>query len=95
VTQNRSIPFVDLVTPHQELQEELVEAFRAVLATAGFVGGPAVEEFEREFAADCDAKHCVGVASGTDALNGGLGDDACLPGTPGLGNGDTTVGCEP
>jgi len=68
VTQNRSIPFVDLVTPHQELQEELVEAFRAVLATAGFVGGPAVEEFEREFAADCDAKHCVGVASGTDAL---------------------------
>lgn len=68
MTQNGNIPFVDLVTPHQELQEELVKAFRAALATAGFVGGPAVEEFERDFASYCDAQHCVGVASGTDAL---------------------------
>jgi dTDP-4-amino-4,6-dideoxygalactose transaminase len=68
MTQNGNIPFVDLVTPHRELQEELVAAFRATLETAGFVGGPEVEEFEREFAAYCDARHCVGVASGTDAL---------------------------
>jgi dTDP-4-amino-4,6-dideoxygalactose transaminase len=68
MTQNGKVPFVDLVTPHQELQEELVAAFRAALDTAGFIGGPAVEGFEREFAEYCGAKYCVGVSSGTDAL---------------------------
>ena len=62
------IPFLDLVTPHRELEEELVSLFRATLSTAGFVGGPMVEDFEREFAAFCDAGNCVGVGSGTDAL---------------------------
>ena len=61
MSQNNKIPFVDLVTPHQELQEELVNVFKTVLATAGFIGGPMVEGFEREFALYCDAKHCVGV----------------------------------
>ena len=68
MNQNNKIPFVDLVTPHQELQEELVDVFKAALATAGFIGGPMVEGFEREFALFCDAKYCVGVSSGTDAL---------------------------
>jgi dTDP-4-amino-4,6-dideoxygalactose transaminase len=36
--------------------------------TAGFIGGPLVQGFEQEFAAYCDAAHCVGVGSGTDAL---------------------------
>jgi dTDP-4-amino-4,6-dideoxygalactose transaminase len=62
------IPFLDLLTPHRELEEELVSVFRATLGTAGFVGGPLVEDFEREFAAFCDAETCVGVGSGTDAL---------------------------
>ncbi|MGA8408126.1 MAG: DegT/DnrJ/EryC1/StrS family aminotransferase, partial [Candidatus Acidiferrales bacterium] len=64
---NAKISFLDLVTPHQELERELTAVFQRVLQTAGFVGGPMVEEFEREFAGFCDAKHCVGVASGTDA----------------------------
>jgi dTDP-4-amino-4,6-dideoxygalactose transaminase len=38
------------------------------LSTAGFIGGPMVEQFEREFAAFCNAEHCVGVSNGTDAL---------------------------
>jgi dTDP-4-amino-4,6-dideoxygalactose transaminase len=62
------IPFLDLVTPHVELEEELVAAFRTALRNAAFIGGPAVEGFEKEFAAFCDAKFCVGLASGTDAL---------------------------
>ncbi|PYV17401.1 MAG: erythromycin biosynthesis sensory transduction protein eryC1 [Acidobacteria bacterium] len=62
------IPFLDLVTPHLELEEELVSVFRDVLKTAGFVGGPMVEEFEAEFAQFCGAEYCVGVGSGTDAL---------------------------
>jgi dTDP-4-amino-4,6-dideoxygalactose transaminase len=65
---NEPVPFVDLVTPHQELEAELVEAFRRALRTAAFVGGPEVEAFEHEFAAYCGTRHCVGVANGTDAV---------------------------
>jgi dTDP-4-amino-4,6-dideoxygalactose transaminase len=62
------IPFLDLVTPHQELQEELLAVVKKAFSNAGFIGGPMVEEFEREFANFCHTKHCVGVNSGTDAL---------------------------
>lgn len=62
------IPFVDLVTPHGELEEALVEVFRNCLRSASFVGGPQVEAFEEEFAAFCGTKYCVAVNSGTDAL---------------------------
>lgn len=62
------IPFLNLVTPHVELEEELVSAFRNALRNAAFIGGPAVEGFERDFAAFCQSKYCVGLASGTDAL---------------------------
>src|SRR5579862_140885 len=65
---NNSIPFLDLVTPHQQLKSELCEIFSKALDTAGFIGGPMVEQFEKEFAAFCDAQHCVGVSNGTDAL---------------------------
>src|SRR5437762_11222496 len=65
---NGQIPLVDLVTPHQELEDELVSVFKMALKTAGFIGGPVVEAFEREFAEFCEAQCCVGVGSGTDAL---------------------------
>lgn len=62
------IPFLDLVTPHVELEEELTAVFHRALHTAGFIGGPPVEEFERAFAAFCQTEHAVGLNSGTDAL---------------------------
>src|SRR5208283_5763178 len=62
------VPFLDLVTPHKELEEELLAVVKKAFSNAGFIGGPMVEEFEREFAQFCDAKFCVGVNSGTDAL---------------------------
>jgi dTDP-4-amino-4,6-dideoxygalactose transaminase len=65
---NTKIPFLDLVTLHEELKEELSSVFKRALETAGFIGGPMVEEFERDFAAYCTTQHCVGVGSGTDAL---------------------------
>ena len=49
------VPFLDLVTPHLELESELVSVFRRGLRTAGFVGGSMVEEFEKAFATFCDA----------------------------------------
>jgi dTDP-4-amino-4,6-dideoxygalactose transaminase len=64
----KGIPFLDLITPHVDLQEELIGAAREVITTGMFVGGPIVEQFEREFAEFCDTKYSVGVASGTDAL---------------------------
>ena len=62
------IPFLDLVTPHRELERELVDVFRQGLRTAHFVGGSAVDNFEEAFAAFCDAKYSIAVSSGTDAL---------------------------
>ncbi len=62
------VPFLDLVTPHKELEDELLAVVKKAFSNAGFIGGPMVEEFEREFARFCDAKLCVGVNSGTDAL---------------------------
>src|ERR1700722_5340471 len=63
-----NIPFLDLVTPHQEMKEELCEVFKTALDTAGFIGGPMVQGFEYDFATYCNTEHCVGVGSGTDAL---------------------------
>ena len=65
---NNQIPFLDLITPHLELEDEFVSVFRDALRTGRFIGGPAVEEFERDFAEFCEAKYCIGVGSGTDAL---------------------------
>lgn len=80
MTQNGKIPFVDLVTLHRELEAELLDVCKRVIQTAGFIGGPEVEGFEREFAQYCDAKHCVGVNSGTDALRFALTAAGVQPG---------------
>ena len=63
-----SIPFLDLVTPHLELEQELTEVFSKALRTAGFIGGPMVEEFEKAFATFCETRHAVAVSNGTDGL---------------------------
>ena len=75
-----SIPFLDLVTPHVELEQQLTEVFRRALRTAGFIGGPMVEEFEKVFATFCDASHSVAVSSGTDALRFALMASGVKPG---------------
>ncbi|MFN0171060.1 MAG: DegT/DnrJ/EryC1/StrS family aminotransferase [Bryobacteraceae bacterium] len=63
-----NIPFLDLVSLHADLKEELLGVVGAALDTAGFIGGPMVQGFEADFARYCDTTHCVGVGSGTDAL---------------------------
>ena len=68
MTMTAKVPFVDLVTMHRELEAELLAVCKKVFETAGFIGGPEVEGFEKEFAEFCDVAHCVGVNSGTDAL---------------------------
>jgi dTDP-4-amino-4,6-dideoxygalactose transaminase len=63
-----SIPFLDLVTPHVEMKQELTAIFHQVLDTAGFIGGLMVEEFEKAFAAFCGTSYSIAISSGTDAL---------------------------
>jgi dTDP-4-amino-4,6-dideoxygalactose transaminase len=74
------IPFLDLVRPHLEMEEGLVTVFRTALHTAGFIGGKAVQDFERAFAEFCEVDHCVGVGSGTDALRFALMAAGVSPG---------------
>jgi len=68
MTTNGHIPLLDLISVHHDLHEDLLSVFETVLGTARFIGGPMVEDFEQEFAEFCEASHCVGVGSGTDAL---------------------------
>src|ERR1035441_10973742 len=74
------IPFLDLVSPHLEMEEELVSVFRTALHTAAFIGGKAVQDFENAFAEFCEVNHCVGVGSGTDALRFALMAAGVSPG---------------
>jgi dTDP-4-amino-4,6-dideoxygalactose transaminase/acetyltransferase-like isoleucine patch superfamily enzyme len=66
--QDAPIPFLDLLTPHLQLKPQLTAVLHRAIETSGFIGGPVLEEFERQFAAFCDSSDCVGVSSGTDAL---------------------------
>jgi dTDP-4-amino-4,6-dideoxygalactose transaminase len=59
---------VNLPRQYQSIKPEIDEAIQSVLNSGRFVGGPYVEKFEGEFAEYVGVKHCVGVASGTDAL---------------------------
>ena len=68
MSQSQNIPFLDLVTPHVELEQELTAVFQKALRAAGFIGGAMVEDFEKEFASFCQADYAVAVNSGTDAL---------------------------
>lgn len=63
-----SVPFVDLAALIRPSKADYLAAFERVLDTGGFIGGPAVAEFEAGFAAYCGAPHAVAVATGTDAL---------------------------
>jgi dTDP-3-amino-3,4,6-trideoxy-alpha-D-glucose transaminase len=63
-----AVPFLDLSRRHAREGAALVAAVEAVLASGQLLLGPQLAAFEAEFADWCGARHCVGVASGTDAL---------------------------
>ena len=62
------VPFLDLKAAYHELQVDLDAAWRRVMESGWYILGEEVEAFEREFAAYCGARHCVGVGNGLDAL---------------------------
>ncbi len=56
------VPFLDLKTPYLELKDELDAVYARVMESGYYILGEEVEAFENEFAAYCEAKHCIGVA---------------------------------
>jgi dTDP-4-amino-4,6-dideoxygalactose transaminase len=62
------IPFIDLRSMHAEVSDDLDEVWRQVSVSGQFIGGEAVDAFEAEWADYCGTKYCVGVGSGTAAL---------------------------
>ncbi len=84
MTAVETIPFVDLATQYRSIQSDIDAAMAAVLSRGDFILGQDVRLFEQEFAAYCGTSHCLGVASGTDALR--LALQAC-----GIGRGDEVI----
>lgn len=62
------VPFVDLKVMHDEIRNDLNSAFDNVLNRSIYIQGYECNEFEKEFAAYCGVKYCVGVATGLDAI---------------------------
>ena len=62
------VPFLSLKPIHDEIGAALDEAAARVMRSGWYILGPEVEAFEKEFAAYCGAKHCIGVANGLDAM---------------------------
>lgn len=83
---SQAVPFLDLAGVNGVLRAELEQAFSRVLAHGKFINGPEVGAFESQFADYCQARACVGVANGTDALElilaglgVGPGDEVIVP----------------
>lgn len=80
------IPLVDLAIQHREIAEDIERGFKEVFEGTSFVHGPAVADFERAYAKFSGVRHCIGVGSGTDAIEMilraqgiGSGDEVIVP----------------
>jgi len=60
--------FIDLKTQYRQLRPEIDRRIQAVLDHGAYIMGPEVAELETQLAAYVGSKHCISVASGTDAL---------------------------
>lgn len=63
------VPYLDLKAQYLSIKDELRTAVDEVFESSAYVLGPAVERFERDFAAFCGNEHCVAVNNGTTALH--------------------------
>ena len=81
-----TVPFLDLKAAYKELQTQLDAAYRRVMHSGRYILGQEVEAFEDEFANYCEAKYCISVGNGLDALHLilrgygiGSGDEVIVP----------------
>jgi len=80
------VPFAIFVPMHEEIKQEMYEAFDRVYEKSWFILGDEVSLFEHEFANYCGSKYCIGCGNGLDALhlilkayNIGAGDEVIIP----------------
>lgn len=66
---NPPIPLVDLKAQSRAIRDEVLAEVANVVDACSFILGPQVTEFENQFAEYCQTEHCVGLASGTEALH--------------------------
>ncbi len=64
-----NIKFLDLQAQYRSIKEEMDRAIQEVLDSSMYILGPAVENFEKNFAEYCSCKYAVGLNSGTSALH--------------------------
>ena len=62
------LDFIDLKTQYAALKPRIAERMQRVLDHGQYIMGPEVKELEQQLAAHTGARHCVTVASGTEAL---------------------------
>jgi dTDP-4-amino-4,6-dideoxygalactose transaminase len=80
------VPFLDLGHAHAPIKDEILARISELIDRGDFTNGDAVAAFEVAFARLCGTRHCVGLASGLDALRLGLlaagiepGDEVVVP----------------
>src|SRR5439155_20080882 len=80
------IPLVDLAAQHAVVAAAIATELARLLRGSQFILGERVARFEKAFASFCGARHCAGVANGTDALELafralgiGPGDEVLVP----------------
>src|SRR5659263_30105 len=64
----RPIELIDLKAQQQKILPELERRMKAVLRHGRYIMGPEIQELEEKLVAYVGVKHCIAVASGTDAL---------------------------
>lgn len=62
------IKFLDLYKQYESIKTEIDHAIQSVIEDTAFIGGKYVSRFEANFAEYQQARYCVGVGNGTDAL---------------------------
>jgi dTDP-4-amino-4,6-dideoxygalactose transaminase len=62
------IKFLDLYSQYLSIKDEIDEAINKTIQNSSFIGGLALTEFQEAFGCYQQARHCVGVANGTDAI---------------------------
>tara|TARA_X000000368_G_C23043900_1_gene718253 strand:- start:551 stop:1660 length:1110 start_codon:yes stop_codon:yes gene_type:complete len=62
------VKFLDLKNQYTLIKDKIDKAIKNVIDDSSFIGGKYLYKFEEEFAEYHQAKHCVGVANGTDGL---------------------------
>lgn len=80
------VPFSTFEHMHNEIRNNLNQAYNKVLDNSWFIRGDECKKFEEEYAEYCGVKYCVGVASGLDslililrAMDIGIGDEVIVP----------------